>query len=178
LLSLRREKPCCACALAEVGPAEGGDFELGFLPGVGAEGGALDVAVGDLVGGLGAGGGEREGGLEEDVGLVPVDGGGDADYVAAGVEGDVLDEVGLAPGAGDADGLAEGAVVGDGRWSRRADGGHGAVEGAGVDVPGVVVLGRVGEGLELVAAGVRGEELGGVGEEAGDAAGFFVDDEF
>ena len=43
--------------VAEVGPAEGGDFELGFLPGVVAGGGALDGAVGDLVGGLGAGGG-------------------------------------------------------------------------------------------------------------------------
>ena len=76
-------------------------------------GGALDVAVGDLVGGLGAGGGEREGGFEEDVGLVPVDCGGDADEVGVGVEGDVLDEVGLAPGAGDADGRAQGAVVGE-----------------------------------------------------------------
>jgi hypothetical protein len=60
-------------SIAEVGPAEGGDFELGALPRVIAGGGALDVAVGDLVGGLGAGGGEGEGGLEEDVGLVPVD---------------------------------------------------------------------------------------------------------
>ena len=33
------------------------------------------------------------------------------------------------------------------------------VEGAGVDVPGVVLLGGVGEGLELVAAGVGGEVL-------------------
>ena len=51
----------------------GGDFELGFLPGVVAGGGALDGAVGDLVGGFVAGGGEWEGGFEEDVGLVPVD---------------------------------------------------------------------------------------------------------
>ena len=39
--------------VAEVGPAHGGDFELGFLPGVVAGGGALDGAVGDFVGGLG-----------------------------------------------------------------------------------------------------------------------------
>ncbi len=75
------------------------------------------------------------------MGLVPFDGGGDADDVAVGVEGDVLDEVRLAPGAGDADGLAEGAVVGDGDGVDVVDGGHGAVERAGIDVPGVVLLG-------------------------------------
>ena len=67
--------------VAEVGPALGGDFELGFLPGVVAGGGALDGAVGDLVGGFGAGGGEWEGGFEEDVGFVPVDVVVDADGV-------------------------------------------------------------------------------------------------
>jgi hypothetical protein len=45
--------------VAQVGPAHGGDFELGFLPGVVAGGGALDGAVGDLVGGFGASGGEK-----------------------------------------------------------------------------------------------------------------------
>ena len=96
---------------------------------------------------------------------MPVDGGGDVDYVAAGVEGDVLDEVGFAPGAGDADRLAEGAVVGDGDGVDVVDGGHGAVEGAGVDVPGVVLFGGVFEGLELVGAGVGGEVVsGGVSE--------------
>ena len=96
--------------VAEVGPALGGDFELGFLPGVVAGGGALDGAVGDFVGGFGCGGGEREGGFEEDVGLVPVDVVVDDDGVGVGVEGDVLDELRGLPGAGDADGLAERAV--------------------------------------------------------------------
>ncbi len=60
-------------AVAEIGPAHGGYFELRFLPGVVAGGGAVDGAVGDFVGGEGAAGCEREGGLEEDVRFVPVD---------------------------------------------------------------------------------------------------------
>jgi hypothetical protein len=39
--------------VAEVGPAHGGDFELGFLPGVIAGSGALDRAEGDFVGSFG-----------------------------------------------------------------------------------------------------------------------------
>ena len=59
------------------------------------------------------------------------------------------------------------------------DGRH-VVEGAGVDVPGVVLLGGVFEGLELVAAGVGGEGFEcwtGSRDEAGDAAGLAVDGE-
>ena len=100
--------------VAEVGPALGGDFELGFFPGVVARGGAFDGAVGDLVGGFRAGCGEGECGLEEDVGFVPVDVVVDDDGVGVGVEGDVLDEFRGLPGAGDADGFAEGAVVDEG----------------------------------------------------------------
>ncbi len=72
-------------AVAEVGPAEGWDFELGLLPGVVTGGGTFDVAVGDVVGGHGAGGCEREGCLEEDVGLVPVKVIDDVDGVGVGV---------------------------------------------------------------------------------------------
>ena len=52
-----------------------------------------------------------------------------------------------------------------------------AVERAGIDVPGVVILRRVFEGLELVAAGVWGERfvVRTHVEEAGDAAGLLVD---
>ncbi len=55
--------------------------------------GRADGTVGNFVGGLVAGGGEREGGFEEDVGFVPVDVVVDVDGVGSGVEGDVLDEV-------------------------------------------------------------------------------------
>ena len=103
--------------------------------------------------------GEGEGGFEEDVGLVPVDVVRYEDGVGFGVEGDVLGEVRLLPGAGNADGLAEGAVLGESDGVELVDGGHGAVKGAGVDVPGVVLLGSVFVGLELVAAGVGGEEF-------------------
>src|SRR5437899_1395775 len=53
------------------------------------------------------------------------------------------------------------------------------VEGAGVDVPGVIVLGGVFEGLELVAASSLGQglEAGLLVVEAGDAAGSGVDDD-
>ena len=47
--------------IAEVSPAHGGNFELGFLPGVVARCGTFDGAVGNFIGGFGAGGGEREG---------------------------------------------------------------------------------------------------------------------
>ena len=59
------------------------------------------------------------------------------------------------------------------------DGRH-VIEGAGVDVPGVVLLRCVFEGLELVAAGVGGEEIRccvGSRDETGDAAGLPVDGE-
>jgi hypothetical protein len=106
---LRREKPLLR--VAEVGPAQGGHFELGGLPAVVARGGTLDGAVGDFVGGVGAGCGEREGGLEEDVGFVPVDVVVDDDGVGVGGEGDVLHEVGALPGAFETDGGAHGAVL-------------------------------------------------------------------
>jgi len=164
-------------AVAEVGPAQGGDFELGLLPGVAAGGGALDVAVGDIVGGHGACGGEWEGCLEEDVGLVPVDVVNDVDGVGVGVELEVLNELRGLPGAGDADDGAHGAVLDELDRVNVGDGGH-VVEGAGVDVPGVVVLGEIVEGLELVAAGSAGEglEVGLLVVEAGDAAGGGIDD--
>ena len=166
--------------VAEVGPAHGGDFELGFLPGVVAGGGALDGAVGDLVGGFGAGGGEGEGGFEEDVGFVPVDVVVDDDGVGVGVEGDVLDEFGGLPGAGDADGLAERALsvttvtestlVMGVMWSR---------------VPGSMFQASYCFGVSLKvwswlpqALGARDSVLEGSVDEAGDAAGLAVDDEF
>ena len=96
--------------VAEVGPAECGDFELGFLERVVAGSGALDGAVRDFVGGFGTGVGEREGGFEEDVLFVPVDVVGDADGVGPGVKRDVLDEMRGLPCPLDADGLAEWAV--------------------------------------------------------------------
>ncbi len=51
------------------------------------------------------------------------------------------------------------------------------VEGAGIDVPGVVFLGRVFEGLQLVAAGVgrEGFEVGLLVEEGSDASGGGID---
>ncbi len=97
--------------------------------------------------------------FEEDVGLVPVDVVVDEDGVGVGVEGDVLDELGGLPGAGDADGVAERPFAEDSDAVDVGDGRH-VVEGAGIDVPGVVLLGCVLEGLELVAAGVRGEGFG------------------
>ncbi len=163
--------------VAEIGPAEGGDFELGFLEAVVAGGGAFDGAVGDFVGGLVGGVGEGEGGFEEGVFFVPVDGVFDADGVGVGVEGDVLDEVRRLPGAGDADGLAERAVGEDGDGIDLVDDGGWGVEGAGVDVPGVVLLGGVFEGLELVGAGVGGEGsvFASEFEKACYAAGALVD---
>src|SRR5580700_8043437 len=162
--------------VAEVGPAHGRDFELGFLPGVVAAGGALDGAVGNFVGGFGAGGCEWECGFEEDVGLVPVDVVVDEDSVCSRVEGDVLDEFGGLPGAGDSDGFTQGAVGEEGDAVEVGDGRH-VVEGAWVDIPGVVLLRGVFEGLKLVAAGV-GSEVGtpivGVAKRS-DAAAFLVD---
>ena len=70
--------------------------------------------------------------------------------------------------------VAEGAVLDDGDGVDLVDGGRRLVEGAGVDVPGVVLLWGVFEGLELVAAGVAGRgysELASSSIEAGDAAG-------
>ena len=61
--------------------------------------------------------------------------------------------------AGDADGVAEWAV-GEERDAVEVRDWRHVVEGAGVDVPGVVLLGCVFESLELVAAGVGGEGFG------------------
>src|SRR6202011_4516822 len=133
-------------------------------------------AVGNLVGGEGCGGGEREGCLEQHVGLLPVDVVDDVDGRRVGVELEVLHKLRRLPGAGDADDGAEGRVLDQGDRVDAGDGGH-LVEGAGVDVPGVVVLGGVLEGLELVAAGALGESfvVGFLVEKAGDAAGGWVD---
>ncbi len=82
------------------------------------------------------------------------------------------------PGAGDADGFAKWAIGEDCDGVDVGDGGH-VVEGAGVDVPGVVLLRCVVEGLELVAAGVGGEGFGWrscsyISAELGNAAGLLV----
>src|SRR6202011_4950582 len=129
-------------------------------------------AVGNLVGGEGCGGGEREGCLEQHVGLLPVDVVNDVDGGRVGVELEVLHELRGLPGAGDADDGAEGRVLDQSDRVDAGDGGH-LVEGAGVDIQAVVDLGGVLEGLELVAAGSLGEGfvVGFFVEEAGDAAG-------
>ena len=101
---------------------------------------------------------------------MPVDFVVDIDFAV--FEADGLDEFGLLPGVGNADGgLVALADELDGVSLGEGDGGD--VEGAGVDVPGIVVLGVIREGLELVAAGVGGEVLKFVGGvvDAGDAAG-------
>ena len=90
--------------VAEVGPELGGNFELRFFPAVGAFGGALDFAVSDVVGGVVALCAKRERGLEENVGFVPVDLIVDIDLTIGGSEADGLDELGVLPGAGYADG--------------------------------------------------------------------------
>ena len=70
--------------LADVHPAVAADLEAGRLPaGVGV-GGALDVAELDLGGGAVGADVDREGGLEELLGLVPVDLGLEVDPAAAG----------------------------------------------------------------------------------------------
>src|ERR1700751_3672601 len=79
-------------SVAEVGPTQSWDFELGFLPAVVASGGTVDCAVRNLVGGVGAGGDEWNRGLQQDVGFVPVDVVGDVDTIEVGVEADVLNE--------------------------------------------------------------------------------------
>ena len=104
---------------------------------------------------------------------MPVDVVGDVDVIGSGVEGDVLDEGGVLPVARDVDGLAERAVADDVDRVDVIDDGRGFIESAGVDVPGVVFLWGVDEGLELVAAGVGRQVLVGVCRIAdlGDAAG-------
>ena len=106
---------------------------------------------------LGAGGGEWEGGFEEDVGFVPVDvvvDDGRCRRLASremswmNLEDCQVRVTRMVLRSGPSVDEGDGVDVGDGRH---------VVEGAGVDVPGVVLLGRVFEGLELVAAGVGGE---------------------
>ena len=80
-------------AVAKIGPAHGGYFELRLLPGVVAGGGAVDGAVGNFVGGEGAAGCEREGGLEEDVRFVPVEFVVDVDLIAIGCKAEGLHEL-------------------------------------------------------------------------------------
>ena len=75
--------------------------------------GRLDGAVGDFVGCVVAGCGERECGFEQDVGFVPVDVVGDEDFIGVGVEGDFLDEFGALPGAGYLNAGAHGAAFDD-----------------------------------------------------------------
>src|SRR3981189_3143584 len=103
-------------------------------------------------GACGRGGGEWEGGLKEDVSLVPVDVVDYVDGVGVGVEGDVLNDLRALPGTGDPDDGAHWVVRDEFDGVDLVDGGH-VIEGTGVDVPGVVVLREVVEGLELVAAG-------------------------
>ncbi len=158
------------CA-GKVGPAHGGDFELCFFPRVVAGGGPVDGAVGDFVGGKRPVGGYGEGSLEQDVGLVPVDVVLDVDLVA--LEADGLDEFRVLQVACNADHrVASESPDGD----RLVDGGWLSVERAGVDVPGVVFLGRVFEELKLVAAGAGGEgvELRSLVEETRNASGSLV----
>ena len=111
--------------------------------------------------------------------FVPVDGVFDADGVGSGVEGDGLDEVRVLPGAGDRDRLADVAGAGLDRVdlvNRR----HGSFERAGVDVPRVVLLRCINEGLELISTGVRAEVLG-VSRDRGerrDTSGLSIDRHF
>ena len=139
--------------------------------------GRCDGSVGDLIGGVVAGCGEWESGLEQDVGFVPVDVVGDEDFVGSGVEGDFLDEFGALPGARDLNAGAHGAAFDDLDRVDLVDQSWRLVEGAGIDVPGVVFLGRVFEGLQLVAAGVgrEGFEVGLLVEEGSDASGGGID---
>ena len=60
-------------SITEIGPAERGDLKLGLLPGVVAGGGTLDAAIRNFVGRLLVGNGQRKSGLQQHMGLVPVD---------------------------------------------------------------------------------------------------------
>ena len=126
----------------KIGPAHGGDFELGLFPRVIACGWPVDGAVGNLVGGKRPVSCDGEGCLEQDVGLVPVDVVLDVDLVALKADG--LDEFGVLPVAGYTDCVAnlfDGVGLVDGGWL--------SVKRAGIDIPGVIFLGRVLEELEL-----------------------------
>ena len=84
-------------AIAEIGPAESGDFELRLLPAVVARSGTIDGAVGNFVGSHRTRCGERKCGLQQFVRLVPVDVVNDIDLIGAGVKNNLLHEFRILP---------------------------------------------------------------------------------
>jgi len=86
-------------AVAQVGPAHGGNFKLRLLPTVVAVVGRSMFRK-EFRRWQRAGGGERKGGLEEDVRLVPVDLVVDVHLIAFSREAKCLDELRILPVAG------------------------------------------------------------------------------
>ena len=144
-------------AVAQVGPAHGGNFKLRLLPTVVAGGRPINGSVRNFVGGKGAGGGERKGGLEEDVRLVPVDLVVDVHLIAFSREAKCLDELRILPVAGYTN-AGLGGLEQLNRISMVHCRGRN-VESTWIDIPCVVLLWRVFEELELIAAGAGSESL-------------------
>jgi hypothetical protein len=135
----------------EVHPAVAGDLEAGRLPGGVGVGGALDVAELDLGGRVRGADVDREGRLEDLLGLVPVDVRLEVDPGTAGADGDRLGDRGaLAEGPLDTD-RADQRVLLDDRDGRDVQEVGVAVLVVLVDVPGVPVVGQVGVQTEQVA---------------------------
>src|SRR5271170_7542928 len=88
--------------VAEVGPAKGGDLELCRFPRIVAGSRPLNGPVGNFVGGVIARSRKREGGLQQDVRLMPVDIVNHVNAIQISVESNVLNELGMLPGACDA----------------------------------------------------------------------------
>src|SRR4051795_9323111 len=89
--------------VAEVSPAHGRDFKLGFFPAVVAGGRPVDGPVWNLVSGEVAASSKRECRLKKDVRLMPIDLVVDIHHVAFGAEGESLYEFGILQVARDAD---------------------------------------------------------------------------
>src|SRR5277367_2350768 len=165
-------------AVVQIGPAQRRNFELRLIPAVVAGGWAFDAAVWDFVGGLIAGCGQRESRFEQYVVLMPVDVVDDVDLVRTGGELNLLYELRFRPMAGHLDRGAcrtlldqlDGISIG--QLGRRN------VQRAGIDVTRVVVLRRVFERLQLIAASAAGKrfEVRFLVVEAGDAACGFIYD--